>query len=147
MNARTEKILTILIMLLALLLIITTPSWALKEDTHKAINEYIAQNTFNSFSLDDYLKNQLGMQKGKNTFINNKEIFKWLSDGGEYEDTSPRWLNHFHNPLTDTGLNIPLWGYAGKSAINWSLMPIGTQGVAGNYSWNDVRQEFRGQHT
>jgi len=48
----------------AFLFIIPIPNHALEVDTHKAINEYIAIGTINGFSLDSYLKNQLGFQNG-----------------------------------------------------------------------------------
>ncbi len=47
-------------------------SYALETPTHKAINEYAAQNTFNGFSLNSYLHDQLGLQKGVNEVFNSK---------------------------------------------------------------------------
>ena len=38
--------------------------YALETDTHEVINEYIARNTLNGFSLDSYLKDQLGIRDG-----------------------------------------------------------------------------------
>lgn len=35
-----------IVMMILLLTIFTSPSWALNGPTHKAINEYIAKNTF-----------------------------------------------------------------------------------------------------
>ena len=37
-------------------LILTSNSFALKENTHKSINREVAQRTINSFSLDYYVK-------------------------------------------------------------------------------------------
>ncbi len=133
------KIFKMLVVMIPLFLILVVQSWALQEPTHMSINEYIAQNTLNSFSLDNYLKTQLGMTNGYNTFFDNKEIFKWLRDGGASEDVFIRFLNHFHNPLTDKRLDLWIWGMTVKSAVDWAQMTAGTQGVTGNYSWNDVR--------
>ena len=45
---------------------------ALEVETHRAINESIGQGPF----LDDYLKIQLCLKNGKDTFINNKLNFR-----------------------------------------------------------------------
>lgn len=139
MSTMITKIFKMLVVMISLFLILVVQSWALQEPTHMSINEYIAQNTLNSFSLDNYLKTQLGMTNGYNTFFDNKEIFRWLRDGGASEDVFIRFLNHFHNPLTDKGLDLWIWGMTVKSALDWAQMTAGTQGIAGNYSWNDAR--------
>lgn len=122
---------------------------ALETDTHETINKHIANNIFNGFSLDDYLKNQLGMQEGKNTFLNNKEVFKWLGDGGKTEDKPglcmPYWRsrNHFHNPINNSGFS-GIWdtGFlSGISVVEWALHPVNAQ-TCGYYSWNDARNYY-----
>ncbi len=139
-----------MIMMPVLLIIFTSHSWAYKGDTHKAINQYISDknSTLNGFSLHTYLQTQLGIQKGVETSFNNKQIFEWIRDGGDSEDNSWRFLNHFYNPLTrpDSGLNVFFWQWnvwqTGKPAIDWALMPISIQGMDGNYSWKDVRYDY-----
>ncbi len=132
----------IILLLQFVLLFFVTSAMALESPTHKAINEHIASKllTFNGFSLHDYLQKQLGMQGGVETSLAkdnvNQQIFQWLADGGASEDSFIRFLNHFHNPLTDEGL---FWGTSAKSASDWAMMLTGTQGVSGNYSWNDAR--------
>jgi hypothetical protein len=140
-------------------------SYALDVETHKAINAYIAQHTLNEFSLDSYLKNQLGIQSGINELFdsgslwtNSERAWEWLRDGGEFEDIPPMYLpylrsvNHFHNPVAPT-LNAAgftgIWDtyfLAGTSAIWWSQLRLGTQTIdtplSGNYSWFDVRDYF-----
>jgi hypothetical protein len=133
-------------------------SYALDVETHKTINEKIPQNTLNGFSLDLYTKNQLGLLNGvKEQFVNSNnklEMWKWIRDGGKYEDkpngTIPyrRSANHFHNPLKPldkagfTGmLDIP-FAFSGESAILWSQEPKGKQYVGGHYSWHDVRDYY-----
>lgn len=128
-------------------------SYALEIATHKAINKYIAQNTLNSFSLDSYLKNNLGLTNGKEeefTSDKTRKVFEWVELGGEYEDI-PAWylpyirsLNHFHNPLTEEGFRGDcLQSSLCVSSTVWALMPLGTQSsLTGNYSWDDVRAYY-----
>ncbi|OGP11990.1 MAG: hypothetical protein A3G39_07010 [Deltaproteobacteria bacterium RIFCSPLOWO2_12_FULL_43_16] len=126
---------------------------ALETDTHKAINKYIARNTLNGFSLDSYLKNQLGFANGieeefKST--ETKKAWDWVQFGGEFEDI-PAWylqyirsLNHFHNPITEEGFKGNcLQSSLCVSSTVWALMPLGTQSsLTGNYSWYDVRAYY-----
>ena len=42
----------------------TSQGYSLSEDTHQAINEYVAKNTVGGFSLTDYLINNLGFDGG-----------------------------------------------------------------------------------
>jgi len=102
-------------------------------ETHSIINEHISKNVFSGFSLTIHLKDQLGMPKGYDEKINNKEVFLWISEGGEREDKDLRPLNHFHNPITNRGLTA--FDY---SAFSWATLPAGTQSPE-SYSWNDVR--------
>jgi len=150
----------ILLVLLFLLQPFNFHAWALNEVTHKDINEFIAQkqNGFNGFSLDSYLKNQLGFSDGiEEDFVNtfeSKKVFEWLGEGGLREDkplgTAPylRSTNHFHNPLQDIShagfsgvLNLPFL-LPGESSILWSQRRLGTQYVGGHYSWHDTRDYF-----
>lgn len=141
----------ILLVTLAIVLICVSPIYALKTETHEAINEYIARNTLDGFSLDLYLKDKLGIQEGiEQTFFNSNEVWQWLREGGLKED-KPYWYmpylrsaNHFHNPLTDQGFS-GIWGtgfISGESSIQWSQEPIGMQSPGGYYSWHDVRNYF-----
>src|ERR1039457_4742493 len=111
---------------------------ALDTTTHMLINRYIAEtpvvftqdannNPLATFSLDTYLKSQLGMNNGvkeafysNNQYENSKAVFELLRDGGEYEDAPPeniipyrRSRNHFHNPL----LPLEQAGYTGFMAF------------------------------
>ena len=132
-------------------------SFALETDTHEKINEFIAINTLNGFSLDSYLKNQLGFANGiKEDFksTETKKVWEWIKVGGLYEDVPYWWMpyvrsvNHFHNPLTDQGFS-GIWGtgfLSGSSSIQWSQWPLGAQSIivlgSGNYSWHDARDYF-----
>ena len=115
-------------------------SYALEKETHKEINEYIAEHTIGGFSLDGYLKAQLGFTEGKDEFFNNKKVFEWLGYGGRTED-EPMYLRsfrHFHNPLEDWD-EAGLWGTF-ESSIIWGQRT--DQSPGGHYSWQDVRDYF-----
>ncbi|MGB5157499.1 MAG: hypothetical protein WBN77_08680 [Desulfobacterales bacterium] len=127
-----NKVIFIISLLSVSVLLIVSKGYALNEKTHREINERISKNNFSNFSLNDYLKNQLGISKGFDEKINSKEVFLWIGDGGEEEDAGARSLNHFLNPLTDKGLSLK------KSALEWATLPVGGQ----NSSWNDVRYYY-----
>ena len=140
MNCRAENAFKIVVVVSAfILLFVPFTALALRGDTHYKLNEYIAKNTFNSFSLDGYLKNYLGVQNGVETSLGDKNVYEWLSHGGEAEDSSVgfRYLNHFLDPIDNTGL----WGH--ESAANWALAVEGVQSIVGeDYSWNDARAYY-----
>ncbi|KQC07183.1 MAG: hypothetical protein APR62_00735 [Smithella sp. SDB] len=121
---RVKNIFKIFSMLIIMISVFSVSQiMALETDTHRDINESIVQNGIGGFSLDNYLKNQLGMQDGKDTFINNKAVFKWIGDGGEFEDDGLRPRSHFLNPLTNQGLVGICY-----SALEWATLPVGVQG-------------------
>ncbi|MBI4824338.1 MAG: hypothetical protein HY805_08955 [Nitrospirae bacterium] len=139
---------TKLIFLILILLFNIPSAYPLEVETHEAINEHISSTPVSGFSLDGYLKNNLGFIKGKDEEINGKKISRLIKDGGSYEDSPPwtipyiRSLNHFHNPLKlwdKAGLKDSIWG---ESSILWAQKPLGTQGPGGHYSWHDVRDYF-----
>ncbi|MEN6318231.1 MAG: hypothetical protein ABFD82_05700 [Syntrophaceae bacterium] len=149
MVSRKSKILLIINISVVFLLIVATSLYALNVETHRSINEHITKNMFNGFSLNDYIKEQLGMQKGYDEKILNKKVLNWISDGGEYED-KPGWCvpywrsrNHFHNPMNKSGFS-GWWDtgiFSGMSAVNWISQPANTQSC-GYYSWNDARDYY-----
>ncbi len=130
-----------------------SPNYALEVDTHYAINEYISNGTVNGFSLNKYLKEQLGLKEGTQEqveFGEIKKIWKWISDGGETEDKPPktfryvRSTNHFHDPISNKGFGGFVFGKIlnGESSILWSQKAISTQSPGGHYSWFDTRDNF-----
>lgn len=137
------KIKTIVTISLIIFLLDAPLLYSLEKPTHKKLNETIASGAFNGFSLDSYLKNNLGFTDGAIEKINGKEVFKWIGSGGQYEDEPfyTRSFNHFHNPL----LSWDSAGYGGtfKSAILWA-QDQGTFGslFGGNYSWKAVRDYY-----
>ncbi len=126
------------------------PCYALEKATHFEINEYIAKHKIGEFSLDQYLKEQLGFQEGVHKIIeqfegqkiddNPPKIFRWLGYGGKKEDEPflLRSVRHFHNPLNT-------WDKAGLKGI-WDSSIIWGQRTdqwpGGHYSWQDVRGYF-----
>ena len=128
--------------------------YALNVETHKDINEYIARNALDGFSLGTYLKNNLGIENGITTSFKSSndslEVWQWFRAGGEYEDAPPwtlpylRSKNHFHNPINEQGFS-GIWDtefLSGMSAINWVLSSPNTQSPGGYYSWADVRSYY-----
>lgn len=109
---------------------------ALEKPTHKAINETVA----NISNVNNYLINELKFADGIRTFFNNKRAVEWMQDGGVLEDEPmyTRSLNHFLDPLTNTG-------YLGtfKTAREWAQDQgaIGSL-FGGNYSWKSVREYY-----
>ncbi len=127
-------------------LVLASVSWVsegftLEKETHEYLNQKIAQMTINGFSLDTYLKNNLGFQNGAAEEIDGysevlkkqteQEVFMWMGEGGIKEDepegfskylsNTARNNNHFHNPLANS------WSSAGldidvtllKTAFPW----------------------------
>jgi hypothetical protein len=126
-------------------------AYGLDKPTHYALNEDIAKRTINGFSLDDYIRNQLGFPNGINEEIHGTKILKWLGDGGQKEDEPDglirtvlnrgRSNNHFHNPLLtwdSAGLSATV--YTGQSSILWSQNK--NQDPGGKWSWYDARDYF-----
>jgi len=151
----------VLIVICTVILFWPAPGFALNEDTHKAINEHVAQNTVNGFILNNYLIDNLGYRGGAKEVLSGydadgaiiaKTIFWWLGYGGIQEDrpgssldyatNKPiRSANHFHNPLkpwSDAGLND--FQYSGESSILWAQ--DSNQVVGGQWSWQTARSAF-----
>jgi hypothetical protein len=137
MKPRTmRKIFGICILTISIVMLFSIQSIALSIDTHRAINVYIVDPSkgFSGYSLDKYLKNNLGMSDGVTAKFNSKIVQEWIGDGGVNEDDGVRWRNHFLNPINDEGL----WD-SFKSALKWATLPVGGQ----DFSWDDVRASYR----
>lgn len=119
--------------------VLSLHSYALEKVTHYAVNEHIAKNTIQGFSLKEYVTEELGFQDDIETLFNNKEVWEWLAYGGRKEDEPflARSFRHFHNPLKS-------WDTAGlwdtfESSIIWGQR---TNQSWGHYSWQDAREYF-----
>jgi hypothetical protein len=137
-----KKMFNLLLIIISISFIYVTPNLALETATHRAINKRIADKNsmIDQFSLHQYLIKYLGMQDGVDTKFNYFSIGLWLEFGAEEEDTTPRYLRHFLNPINNQGLTWNSKTY--PSARDWALMPVGSQGFTGNFSWNDARQYY-----
>ncbi len=136
--------------ILFIIFFLAIPCMALEVETHRAINEYVADKSINlnNFSLHQYLQKQLGIQNGSEEYFNNKKVFKWIGDGGKQED-KPVWycnyirsINHYINPLNHTGFS-GLWDtklFQGVSAYDWAMYSYQAQ-YCGDYSWHDGRSK------
>jgi hypothetical protein len=105
--------------------------------THTYITEYAIDHSVLSATNGDYLRNvgfseslstALKWDVNSNGTINNDEemtVTRWLSDvGAALEDGNFREVNHFHNPITNSG--FMLW----KSAPGWA------QDSSAQATWN-----------
>ena len=152
-------------LVLASLLVLCSVSvnFALSIQTHDLINKNVGKGTWNGFSLDGYLKSNLGLSKGYDEIFNNSEVYKSMELGGDNEDAPPehtipyrRSRNHFHNPLLPldqagyTGwLSFCDIGHCPESAILWSQGPQNSDNAldfdlnpGGDWSWKQTRQNF-----
>ena len=77
---KTSRI--ILFSVLLALLISSTPGFTYSKITHKRLNEEALKISI----VDSYLKNHLSFSDGINEEINEKEVWKWIIDGGRTED-------------------------------------------------------------
>jgi hypothetical protein len=142
-------------LMISILLIWTPQGFALEKKTHQTINETISKSTITGFSLNDYLKIQLGFNKGVEETLpkdsDKKTVFEWLAEGGKAEDEPDGLLraivnkgrsnNHFHNPLkawNEAGLDVLF--YSGQSSILWAQNP--DQNIGGKWSWQDARKYY-----
>lgn len=147
-----KRCLSIVVMILTLYVV--EQSYALEVTTHEAINSRVADLSGLSngdLNLNDYLKDNLGLPNGLQELVkDNKTVQQWLELGGRYEDKPPwtlpylRSVNHFHNPITDSGYSGIFGGLllSGESSIQWAQKPKGTQSPGGRYSWYDARDYF-----
>ncbi len=133
-----KKVYGTIIVIMTIIFSLSAVGIALEVETHRAINGRIADKNYsiNGFYLHQYLQNQLGIQNGLEEYFNNKKVFDIIADGGVSEDNFLRYLNHFYNPLNNSGLlgNFP--------AKDWALRPIGNQYSDGQYSWFDARDYY-----
>ncbi len=114
---------------------------ALEKATHFDLNGRVVKS---QTSLNIYLKFKLGLSKGIEDIIYDKQVIKWIQDGGKKEDeplSVTRSMNHFHNPLKTWDTS----GFKGtfKSSVIWA-QDQGTFGslFGGDWSWKKARESF-----
>ncbi len=120
-------------------------TFAFEVRTHRQINSFVVGADVNQFSLNRYLRNQIGFVKGIDEPLSAGNVRQWIEAGGEFEDDFVRFLRHFHQPLRtwdQAGLKstIPLVFFS--SSILWAQAPVGQQSWYGDYSWHDTRSYF-----
>ncbi len=98
--------------------------------TEKAIEKVVPH-------LNAYLVDQLGLEGGLNAPLPGGTPIELMKEGSNREDEPFRFLRHFHEPITNTGL-----GKLFDSAINWSLREMGAQDGNSSWSWNDAREYY-----
>ncbi|MFZ2631634.1 MAG: hypothetical protein WA081_10785 [Desulfosalsimonadaceae bacterium] len=88
-------------------------SWAFNDDTTHPELTMRAILPSNS-NIDNYLKENLKIDKGVKEYILEKTIQDWIKYGAKMEDAEDicRASNHFHNP------NLP-WGESGLTDTSW----------------------------
>jgi len=115
--------------------LLPTRGWAWEVNTHKEITEQAIR--IMEGDLNAYLIDNLGLDGGLNAAVKGGTPRELMIQGSNDEDNSPRFLNHFHNPISNAGITGP-----GESAINWSLRPQETQWLGEFWSWNDAREYY-----
>jgi hypothetical protein len=131
-NASCATICSLLVLLCVLLH--PTIGWAWERNTHEELTEQTIRIT--EADLNTYLINNLGLEGGLNASVKGGTPQELMKLGSNKEDDEGRSLNHFHEPINDKGLELPVLG--GISAINWSLSGAGDQ----KWSWNDAREYY-----
>ena len=121
--------------------------------THREIAQRAAQPEVSS--LDQVLKNELGLSEGVRQVFSGLRVERLLGEGALQEDIPDlRVLNHFHNPLVDPWDGAGLRGFrlSGQSSALWQQNPgqdtssvtllIPLQVGGGNWSWQNARQYY-----
>ena len=138
------KIIKMVILLFSYAIISNQSSEAYdNEHTHPYINEKAVKE---HSQVDTILKESVGLKDGIYTFYLDKEIWKWIRDGGKEED-EPEWrcFRHFHDPLNESSN----WDAAGllslyKSMIYWAQTPDpgNNYDLYNEYSWLLAREYY-----
>jgi hypothetical protein len=109
--------------------------WTWEVNTHEQLTEKAIETV--ESHLNAYLIDQLGLEGGLNAALPGGTPRELMKQGSNFEDDIPRFLSHFHEPVSNSGL-----GHLFPSAIDWSLFPTGTQIIGGSWSWNDAREYY-----
>ncbi len=101
-------------------------------NTHRELTEQAIK--INEAELNAYLINNLGLEGGLNASVMGGRPRDLMIQGSGNEDNAPRYLRHFHEPITNRGLLNGTF----DSSINWSLRALGDQ----EWSWSDAREYY-----
>jgi len=140
-----------------------------KHTTHQDITSYAVEQSMLYVNDGAFLK-QLGFSEGIYTPLKwnvshdgqvygntTKRVIQWLSDvGAPLEDGNLRELNHFHNPLTNSGLwgvwlSTAYWAQDGNAQAHWTKPAANDQPMIWDFqdsnpftdwSWQKTRERF-----
>lgn len=99
-------------------------------DVHKKIAEEAISSS--SSNLNESLINA-GIKSGLAENANDGTLGEWIVVGSDQEDNTPRYRNHFYNPLAGTGLNDI---YSGASSFDWA------SDDGNDWSWKTARNKY-----
>ena len=126
-------------LLAGIIVLISNQALAYWVNVHRHItNEVIEQNVG---KVDGWIETFIGLS-GVDAYINGQKIRKWIIDGSEREDdffsplVTARYMNHFYNPLNNSGLaDSPFFGMA--SSYEW-----GSNHSYNSWTWKQARDHF-----
>jgi len=139
------------IVIALLIFFLNNSVYAYKESTH----EYLSSNALNISALfvDQTLLSDLGLQSFSNeqkftnpNDINGEKITinELVKNGARFEDSLPRFLNHFYDPINNIPLTVGV--ELGLRSTDWALEDNGdvTSALAGaqNYSYKEAMNYF-----
>ena len=90
-------------------------------------------NVLAQLGLDPYSSNEIFTNP--QTFNKNITIVKLVRQGANFEDNIPRFLNHFYDPINNSGLGVM------NTSPGWALEDTADDGEQA-YSYKDARQYF-----
>lgn len=103
--------------------------------THPQLTKFAAEKKSN---IRTQLIDNLGFD-GKYVETN---ILPTILQGSELEDAETRALNHFHEPISNTGLDdwsvVPPYHWTGNSNLAWAIGEIDSNA----YSWKKAREAY-----
>jgi len=114
--------------------------------THRDLSRRAAEHS----NLDKGYLQILGLREGLDTPLQwdgaprekVQDVRRWIQDGGEFEDASGRYFNHFHDPLEPwsfAGL-ADIW--TGGSAVHWAQNWGTFSQPNTDWSWAAVRTKY-----
>ena len=132
-----------------------------EKNDHEALCNFVVDKTIDGFSFDQYLKQNLGFDLGKDQYFTEAPIMvlfwfgifakepvnakKCIAQGARDEDSPEiRCKNHFHDPLlswNQAGLHGDELVVLGESSLLWAQRAQDDQ-YFGAYSWHDARDYF-----
>ena len=119
------------------------PTHSFEKETHRTLSE----RAIPASKLDNFLKTELAFSEGVTTKLVGNAITDLIGNGSIKEDDSPRFCNHFHNPLSSwsaAGLQIvpnPSCQTISHSLVLWGQKPD-LQPFGEKFTWQDARDGY-----